>query len=52
MTRGIGLCVAIFVAFSVGSSDASPSPEEDYTGGNWLLVSCQATLKQSDDVFD
>jgi len=49
MTRGIGLCVAI-IAFSVGSSSGSPTPqEEDYRGGSWLLVSCQATLKQPDD---
>jgi len=49
MTRGTGLCFAIFIAFSAGSSGGNPSPEEDYAGGNWLLVSCQATLKQSDD---
>jgi hypothetical protein len=47
MTRTLGLCVVIFFALSA-TSGGSPSPEE-VTGGNWLLVSCQLSVKTLDD---
>jgi hypothetical protein len=50
MTRAIGLCVAVFIAFSVGSSGGSPSPQgQDVMSGNWLLVSCQVSVRSMDD---
>jgi hypothetical protein len=49
MTRTIGLCVVIFLAFGMGTSSGSPSPEEDVTSGNWLLVSCQLSVRSMDD---
>src|SRR5450631_872963 len=42
--------VMVFLGFAVGKSGSSTSPqEEDYTGGNWLLVSCQVTVKTTED---
>jgi hypothetical protein len=50
MTRTLGLCVVILLALSVGSSGGSPAPQgEATTTGNWLLVSCQLSLKTVED---
>lgn len=49
MTRTLGLFVFLFFAFCVGSSGGSASPKEEVTRGNWLLGSCQLTVKSMDD---
>ena len=47
--RTLSLCVVIVLASAVVSSGRSPAPEEDVQRGNWLLVSCQLTVRHMDD---
>jgi hypothetical protein len=46
MTRTLGLCF-VFLVSAVHLNGGSP--QEEVTSGNWLLVSCQVTVKTVDD---
>jgi len=48
MFRTLGFCVLFLLVFPVGSG-SSPSPQEDYTSGSWLLVSCELAVRSDDD---